>query len=81
MVTKIIGSFAGDMVEAHKVGCNFVKEIARVKNSLRHCGFNEWRISTDQNIYQAVKGMTAAEATNKDGGVIIMVAGCRWSRW
>jgi nickel-dependent lactate racemase len=31
----------------------------------------------DQNIYQAVKGMTSAEATNKLGGTIIMVAGCR----
>jgi nickel-dependent lactate racemase len=30
----------------------------------------------DQNIYQAVKGMTAAEACCKDGGTIIMVAGC-----
>ena len=29
----------------------------------------------DQNIYQAVKGMTAAEANCKDGGVIIMVSG------
>ena len=29
----------------------------------------------DQNIYQAVKGLTSAEATNKVGGVIIMVAG------
>ena len=29
----------------------------------------------DQNIYQAVKGMTAAEANCKTGGVIIMVAG------
>ena len=29
----------------------------------------------DQNIYQAVKGMVSAEATNKEGGVIIMVAG------
>ena len=28
----------------------------------------------DQNVYQAVKGMTAAEATVKDGGVIIMLA-------
>jgi nickel-dependent lactate racemase len=28
----------------------------------------------DQNIYQAVKGMTAAEATVKKGGVIIMLA-------
>jgi len=30
----------------------------------------------DQNIYQSVKGMTAAEATCKDGGVIIMVSAC-----
>ena len=28
----------------------------------------------DQNVYQAVKGMTAAEATVKQGGVIIMLA-------
>ena len=28
----------------------------------------------DQNIYQSVKGMTAAEATVKDGGVIIMIS-------
>ena len=26
----IIGSFAGDMVEAHKVGCEFVRELAHV---------------------------------------------------
>jgi nickel-dependent lactate racemase len=30
----------------------------------------------DQNIYQSVKGMTAAEATCRKGGVIIMVAAC-----
>ena len=30
----------------------------------------------DQNIYQSVKGMTAAEATCKEGGVIIMVTDC-----
>jgi nickel-dependent lactate racemase len=29
----------------------------------------------DPNIYQSVTGMTAAELTNKEGGVIIMVAG------
>jgi lactate racemase len=29
----------------------------------------------DQNIYQAVKGLTSAEATTRNGGVIIMVAG------
>ncbi|EMC0712974.1 nickel-dependent lactate racemase [Enterococcus faecalis] len=75
---KIIGSFAGDMVEAHKVGCNFVKEIARVKKIPCDIAVStNGGFPLDQNIYQAVKGMTAAEATNKEGGVIIMVAGCR----
>ncbi|EPN5990396.1 nickel-dependent lactate racemase [Enterococcus faecalis] len=75
---KIIGSFAGDMIEAHKVGCNFVKEIARVKKIPCDIAVStNGGFPLDQNIYQAVKGMTAAEATNKDGGVIIMVAGCR----
>ena len=30
----------------------------------------------DQNIYQSVKGMTAAEAVCREGGVIIMVSAC-----
>ena len=30
----------------------------------------------DQNIYQSVKGMTAAEASCNPGGVIIMVSSC-----
>ena len=73
----IIGSFAGDMVEAHKVGCDFVADLAHVSKIE-----SDITISTnggfplDQNIYQAVKGMTAAEASNKEGGTIIMVAGC-----
>ncbi|AAK78745.1 nickel-dependent lactate racemase [Clostridium acetobutylicum] len=75
---KIIGSFAGDVEKAHETGCDFVKDLARVKKV--PCDI---AVSTnggyplDQNIYQAVKGMTAAEATNKENGVIIMVAGCR----
>ena len=31
-------------------------------------------LAQDQNIYQSVKGMTAAEATVKEGGVIIMLS-------
>ncbi|QAA23477.1 nickel-dependent lactate racemase [Sporolactobacillus terrae] len=75
---KIIGSFAGDMEAAHQKGCEFLQGLSRVKKI--DCDI---AISTnggyplDQNIYQAVKGMTAAEATNKEGGTIIMVAGCR----
>lgn len=75
---KIIGSFAGNLEKAHLKGCEFVNSLAGVNKV--DCDI---AISTnggyplDQNIYQAVKGMTAAEATVKKDGVIIIVAGCR----
>ncbi|WP_314579269.1 nickel-dependent lactate racemase [Enterococcus gilvus] len=75
---KIIGSFAGDLKKAHKKGTGFVDSLSQV-DAIE----SDITISTnggyplDQNIYQAVKGMTSAEATNKLGGTIIMVAGCR----
>lgn len=75
---KIIGSFAGDLEKAHKKGTEFVESLSEV-DAIE----SDITISTnggyplDQNIYQAVKGMTAAEATNKIGGTIVMVAGCR----
>ena len=75
---RIIGSFAGDMEEAHHVGCEFVRGLAHVKKIPCDIAVStNGGFPLDQNIYQAVKGMTAAEATNKEGGVIIMVAGCR----
>lgn len=73
----IIRSFAGDLEKAHETGCQFVEQMAEVKKApsditvVTNGGY-----PLDQNIYQAVKGMTAAEATNKVGGTIIMVAGC-----
>lgn len=75
---KIIGSFAGDLEAAHQKGTDFVASLSQVKAVK-----SEITISTnggyplDQNIYQAVKGMTAAEASNQDHGTIIMVAGMR----
>ena len=72
---EIIYAVAGNCDLAHTEGCNFL-------NSKCKAGKIEADIviSTnggyplDQNIYQAVKGMTAAEATVKKGGVIIMLA-------
>ncbi|WP_416828909.1 nickel-dependent lactate racemase [Ectobacillus polymachus] len=73
----IIGSFAGDVVDAHKVGCDFVYDLAKVdKIPCDIAVSTNGGFPLDQNIYQAVKGMTAAEAINKENGVIIMVAGC-----
>jgi len=72
----IIASFAGDLEEAHVQGCQFLTSLASVEKV--QCDITvvtNGGYPLDQNIYQAVKGLTAAEATNKVGGVIIMLAG------
>lgn len=72
---EAIYSVAGDLEEAHKQGCAFLSSLCKVKPIP-----SDIVISTnggyplDQNIYQAVKGMTAAEATVNKGGVIIMLS-------
>ena len=70
-----IFAVAGDVAQAHAEGCKFLSSLCQVKADP-----TDIVISTnggyplDQNIYQAVKGMTAAEAAVKEGGVIIMLA-------
>ncbi len=72
---EAIYAVAGDVEKAHLAGCEFLSGLCRVKPK-----WADIVISTnggyplDQNIYQAVKGMTAAEATVKEGGVVIMLA-------
>lgn len=74
---NIVAAFAGHFNEAHQKGVDFILSQASVGKQLA-----DIVISTnngyplDQNIYQAVKGMTAAEGTCNPGGVIIMVAEC-----
>lgn len=72
---QIIHAVAGEVEKAHAAGCEFLLKMCGAKPVM-----SDIVISTnggyplDQNIYQAVKGMTAAEATVKEGGVIIMLA-------
>jgi len=72
---KPIFAVAGDCETAHRAGTDFLSTLCGVTA----CP-SDVVISTnggyplDQNIYQAVKGMTAAEATVKEGGVVIMLA-------
>jgi len=73
---KVVAAFAGDLEKAHVEGCTFLASLASVNAApaditvVTNGGY-----PLDQNIYQAVKGLTSAEATNNAGGVIIMVAG------
>ncbi len=74
---KVIGAFAGDSVLAHEKGCEFVTNLAKIeKVNADIVVSTNGGYPLDQNIYQAVKGMTAAEATCSESGVIIMIAAC-----
>lgn len=74
---KIINAYAGDLEEAHQEGCRFVSGLATVPAQPADIVItSNGGYPLDQNIYQAVKSMTAAEATCRDGGVIIVCAAC-----
>lgn len=74
---KVLKAFAGHREKAHEKGCEFVTELSKVDKIPADIAIStNGGYPLDQNIYQSVKGMTAAEATCKEGGVIIMVSAC-----
>ena len=74
---QVVGAFAGDCEQAHIAGTEFLKGLCQCPKALADIVITSNNgYPLDQNIYQAVKGMTSGEATCKEGGVIIMVAAC-----
>jgi nickel-dependent lactate racemase len=78
-VREITGVFAGDVVEAHAAGCAFAREHAMVGVDApfdivvaSNSGY-----PLDQNLYQTVKGMSAASRIVREGGAIVMCAACQ----
>ena len=72
---KVIGAVAGDTEKAHAKGVEFLEGLCGAKAVEADIVLStNGGYPLDQNVYQAVKGMTAAEATVKQGGVIIMLA-------
>ena len=72
---EAIYAVAGDVEQAHLAGCAFLSGLCRVAPKPADVVITtNGGYPLDQNIYQAVKGMTAAEATVKQGGVIVMLA-------
>jgi lactate racemase len=75
---EITAVFAGELYEAHDKGCAFAKEHAMIRCDERfdvvitsNSGY-----PLDQNLYQAVKGMSAAHKIVKEGGAIIIASEC-----
>ena len=74
---KIVHAVAGHFRQAHEAGCAWLKDICRVRAPISDIVVtSNGGYPLDQNVYQSVKGMTAAEAVCRDGGVIVMVASC-----
>ncbi len=72
---EAIFATAGHPVHAHKVGTDFLASLCQVKAKPADVVVStNGGYPLDQNLYQAVKGMTAAESAVKDGGVIIMLS-------
>ena len=72
---EVIHAVAGDCDAAHINGREFLEKLCKVQASPSDIVITtNGGYPLDQNIYQAVKGMTAAEAAVKLGGVIIMLA-------
>src|SRR5271157_2667425 len=72
---EIIASFSGGLEEAHAEGCRFLTSLASVnKVPCDITVVTNGGYPLDQNIYQAVKGLTSAEAANKVGTVLAVRA-------
>lgn len=75
---EITGVFAGDLIAAHRRGCEFVRMSAmqRVEQPFDVVVTTNSGYPLDMNLYQAVKGMRAAELIVRDGGTVIIAAEC-----
>ena len=76
---QLTGVFAGDLLQAHRAGAEFVRESAMQRAGApfdivvtTNSGY-----PLDQNLYQGVKGMSAAARIVKPGGTIILACECR----
>lgn len=75
---EITAVFAGDMLAAHALGCEYVKQNAMMAVEAPY----DIVITTnsgyplDQNLYQSVKGMSAASQIVEQGGAIIIATAC-----
>ncbi len=75
---QITGVFAGDLVAAHEQGCAFVKKCAMVgvPEPFDVVITSNSGYPLDLNLYQAIKGVSAASQVVREGGSIIVAAEC-----
>ncbi len=75
---QLTAVFAGPLPDGHRAACAFVEGTAvqRVDGPFDVVLTTNAGYPLDRNLYQAVKGMAAAERVVTDGGTIVMAAQC-----
>ena len=75
---QITGYFCGDVDAAHEAGCSFSRKTAmiRVEEPFPIVVTTNSGYPLDLNLYQSVKGMSAAHSITAPGGLIITTARC-----
>jgi nickel-dependent lactate racemase len=75
---QVTAVFTGPLDVAHDAACAFVESSAvqRVEAPFDVVVSTNGGHPLDRNLYQAVKGMAAAERVVRDGGIIVMAAAC-----
>ena len=75
---KISRVFAGELLSAHQAGCDFVKQntMVPVEQAFDIVITTNAGYPLDLNVYQSVKGMSAAAQITRPGGAIIIAAEC-----
>ncbi len=72
---RVIAAVAGHHEQAHRKGCELCGSLTRVEPVAADIAItSNGGYPLDQNVYQCVKGMTAAEACVREGGALIMCA-------
>ncbi|HZM05239.1 MAG TPA: nickel-dependent lactate racemase [Candidatus Saccharimonadales bacterium] len=76
---RITGVFAGGLIEAHRTGCEFVRQSAmqKVKAPFEIVVTTNSGYPLDLNLYQGVKGMSAGARILEKGGLLILACECR----
>jgi lactate racemase len=75
---EITAVFAGDLVQAHRAGCDAAREVVgvRVPHRVDIAVTTNSGAPLDLDLYQTVKGMDNASLITRDGGIVIIASSC-----
>lgn len=76
---NIVHAVAGDMIQAHRAGCDFLDTLYQKKITEKAdiVVVSQGGYPKDLNLYQTQKALDNAQHAVKDGGIIILVGSCK----